>query len=714
MASHRMHVGAVFALLALLLAIVPIAPSRAQAILEVANLGKNGGGVGVNSTTHRAYVAVDGGIAVYNTQNHALLTTIALPSNYSACYDVAVNPSTNRVYAVDSSATYVVDGNTNTLLQRLAGPAGWEIAVNPTTNRVYIPDSPSYPYADPYLIHVLDGATNTWLPDINLGTAGSTERSHVAVNPTTNRVYVAFSADDDLRVLNGSSHAEVGRTHLPDLYHIAVDPTTNRVYAQSGWGGATVLDGTTLAQVGTVPRMVGRMTVNPLTHRLYGKTYSQPLRIADLTTNTIVGWVYVEGDLEDFDLDHMLGKGFATHDSYPTAWGKKMAIFQDASPTSPAPHPIPGILMTIPLPRDGSGAGVNTVANRVYVGVDGGVAIFDATTLADLGFITLSTDLYPPEVYDIGIDEARNQIYAVDITRTYVINGANNQVLGELGGGDEIAVNPNNGRVYIAYASPFRNTPDLLRIYDGITRAHIRTLNLGTTTYTGNWVHVAVNAATGYAYCTYSKDNDLRIISPATDDVVQTIDYTSSGMIAADPTANRVYVWVSRGGQSGALILDGNTHAELGMIAGVSGQLEVNPLTRRLYGTSGNTLFQIVDLDTGTLVGTVYLDGGVGLYGVHNGLARLYAAHDDYPASWGRQLTVIQDAGGPPEPTATPTATLTRTPTRTPTRTATATFTPTPTPTATYTPRPTNTPGPTPTWVPGATPRIWLPAVFRE
>lgn len=352
-----------------------------------------------------------------------------------------------------------------------------------------------------------------------------------------------------------------------------------------------------------------------------------------------------------------------------------MTVIQDASPTSPAPMPPPPcIIATLILPEDGDGVAVNTVTGRVYVGVDGGLAVFDAITLAPLPFINLSSGGYSPPIYDVGVNENLNRIYAVSVGRTYVINGANNQVISTLGGGDEIAVNPSNGRVYIADDAVWLGDPDVLKIYDGVSLVHIRTINLGTSIYFQSG-HVAVNPTTGYAYCTYSLDDDLRIISPTTDDLIQTIDYPSIGTVTVNPATNRVYVWVSRGGQSGALILDGNTHAEVGMIQGLSGQLRTNTQTNRLYGYTGWTLFQIADAATGVFVGRVFLDGNIRHYAVHSGLSRLYVTHGNYPAEWARKLSVIQDSGGPATPTST--ATLTYTPTATVTRTPTRTATPT-------------------------------------
>jgi len=639
----------------------------AQVIVGVVDLGENGGAVAANPNTHLVYVAVTGKLKVYDAQTHALVTTISLPQNYSACYDIEVNTVTNRIYAV-GFRTYVIDGNTHAVLQNL-DKRGRDIAVNTATNRVYIGNIVLSPYADPYLIHVLDGADNTWLPDINLGNVASFEYIYLDTDPATNRVYVAFTGDDDLRVLDGNSHAEVARVHLADIGNVAVNPTTNRIYVRTSYEGAVVLDGTTHAQIGTIPKISGRLRLNPLTNHVYGWASRSPgyiVQIADGATNAVADNVYLDGNLENYGLSTTLGKVFALHASWPSAWAKKMTVIQDVSSTGPVPSPVPDLLTTLDLPEDADAVAVNSVTNRVYVGVDGGLRVFDALTLASLPFINLATDSYAPPIYDVGVDEAQNRIYAVSVSRTYVINGANNQKLGELAGGNKIAVNPNNGRVYITDDAVWLGDPDRLRIYDGRTLAHIRTIDLGTSSYYQH-SRVAVNPTTGYAYCTYSLDDNLRIISPTTDDVVQTIDYSSSGDIAVNPTTNRVYVWVSRSGQYGALVLDGNTHEEVepGMIQGISGKLVVNPLLDRLYSTSSRTLFQVHDATSGQLLGRLFLDDTTGDYALHPILSRLYAIMAS------RKLAVIQDSGGQPTPTATPTITVTPSRTATPTRTRT-------------------------------------------
>lgn len=647
--KYSISVGMVL-LSAFIMQMIISSPVKAQVILDVIDLGSDGGGVAINPNTNRVYVAVAGQLNVYNAQTHALITKIPLPENYTKCYDVAVNDVTNRIYAV-GFRTYVIDGNTNTVLWNF-NKAGKEIAVNPTTNRIYIATFVNYPYGDPYVIHVLDGTNNTWLPDIHIASLASFESIHLAVNPSSNLVYATFTGDDNLRVLDGNSHNELDRVYLENIGYVELNTGTNRVYVGTNYVDVAVLDGETYTQVGTISRIGGgKLGLNRLTNRIYGVAATSPgyvVRIADSETYDLVGYIHLDGNLASYDLHPKMGKLYATHEMIPSAWGKKMTIIQDESPTSPAPTPEPPALIAIlDLQENGYGVAANTMTNRLYIGMEGSIAVFNATSLDYLHSFDLTNDPDWPPINDIGIDETRNVIFAVSVSQTYVVDGGNNQVIGNLGSGDEIAVNSNNGRVYIVDNAVWLGDPDRLRIYDSVTMTHIRTIDLGISDYFQT-AHVAVNSTTGYAYCTYSLDDDLRIISPKTDDVMLTIDYSSIGDVTVNPATNQVFMWISREGKSGALILDGNDHTELGMIQGVSGQLEINPQTNRLYGYTGYTLFEAYDGASGLVMSQVYLDGDVRSYTIHPNLLRLYAVHHDYPEEWSSKVSVIQDTDEAP------------------------------------------------------------------
>jgi DNA-binding beta-propeller fold protein YncE len=151
-------------------------------------------------------------------------------------------------------------------------------------------------------------------------------------------------------------------------------------------------------------------------------------------------------------------------------------------------------------------------------------------------------------------------------------------------------------------------------------------------------------------------------------------------MVAVNPVTNRVYVQATSGGRVGVVMLDGNTHAQLGFFASFPGQIVTNPLTNRLYDRSGirPTLFLFADGTSGEIQARALVEGNVWDYAVHPGLARLYAAVATERNGWAKQLVVIQDEGST-VPTATPT--------------------------------PTRTPAPQPSFTP--TDRLYLPALLR-
>lgn len=628
------------------------APAHSQIVADVVDLGANGEGVVVHPTSGRFYVAVPNGIQVYDVATLVRITTIALPAHYSASYDLAIHAGANRLYAVGLNGTHVIDLASNAVLASL-DVKGMEVSLNETTNRVYVAAYVPYPYSDPYAVRVLDGATNTWLPDIILGAPGASKTVHLAADAGTNRIYITYTGDNDLRVLDGATHAELGRVNLPAIGSVAVDPSTGRAYVNRDYDDVAVIEGTPPVQTALIADAGQDLHLNPVTRRLFGlvsRTPGSVVRFADMDANRVTGYLYLDGGLNDLGVHPQLGRLYGSHHAGAETWRNRLSVIQDVSPAGPPPPAaLPAVIAAIDLPEDGRGVAVNNVTGRLYVGVAGGVAVYNAASLAPEGFVDLASGSYLPPIYDVVVDEQRNRIYAAGLSETWAISGVNSQVAGSVTGGDELAVNPANGRLYIGDHSSYQGVPDRLRIYDGLTLASIRTVDLGTSIYYQS-VHVAVNPTIGYAYCTYSLDGKLRIVSPATDGIVQTIEYAEAGLIAVNPATNRVYVDVEKAGQEGTVVLDGVTHAELGFFEDVGGLLAVNPLTGRLYSTSSSTLFRSADAGTGAVLGRVFIDGGVRDVAVGHHLERLYVTHSGSPAIWEKKLYVIQDTQTLPPP----------------------------------------------------------------
>ena len=103
-------------------------------------------------------------------------------------------------------------------------------------------------------VTVIDGATNA----TTLVEAGCDPRA-VAVNPVTNKIYVANFCDNNVRVIDGATNAT--NSVMPQAagpVAVAVNPVTNKIYvANSRTANVTVIDGatnaTTTVRVGSGP-----------------------------------------------------------------------------------------------------------------------------------------------------------------------------------------------------------------------------------------------------------------------------------------------------------------------------------------------------------------------------------------------------------------------------------------------------------------------------
>ena len=136
----------------------------------------------------------------------------------------------------------VIDGSTNTSVGSiLTGVNPEAVAVNPVTNRVYVANNgiPGNPLGGN--VAVVDGATTT----TNTIDAGSNPYA-VAVDQVTNKVYVPNMGDNTVTVIdaaNGGTKIHRERWNRPDGGSQVMNPATNKIYvANSGSADVTVID----------------------------------------------------------------------------------------------------------------------------------------------------------------------------------------------------------------------------------------------------------------------------------------------------------------------------------------------------------------------------------------------------------------------------------------------------------------------------------------
>ncbi len=99
--------------------------------------------VAVNPLTSRLYVTNtnDNTVSVIDEKAEAVLSTLTVPPFLNAVNPggLAVNPSTNHIFVGTSTGVTVIDGQTDAVLTTISfSDEVAEIAVNPSTNRAYV------------------------------------------------------------------------------------------------------------------------------------------------------------------------------------------------------------------------------------------------------------------------------------------------------------------------------------------------------------------------------------------------------------------------------------------------------------------------------------------------------------------------------------------------------------------------------------------------
>ena len=223
----------------------------------------------VNPVTNKIYVANDhdNTVTVIDGKTN-LPTTISLDAHTGNPFGVAVNPVTNKIYVISNGNLWtgvtVIDGASNSTVFLQMNTLPEAIDVNPVTNKIYVPAYDAYGNGQ---VTVIDGATNS---SATVSTGGRS-LGQVAVNPMTNRIYVANGSSNNVTVIDGATNSPTTVSAGTTPLAVAVNPVTNKIYvANRDSNTVTVIDGATNSTasvgVGTTPRYVA---VNSVTNKIY-------------------------------------------------------------------------------------------------------------------------------------------------------------------------------------------------------------------------------------------------------------------------------------------------------------------------------------------------------------------------------------------------------------------------------------------------------------
>ena len=287
-------------------------------------VGNQPNALAINPTTNKIYVANTGSdnVSVIDGFTSKVIKSITVGK---APFAISIDEKTKKVYVVnrDSNTLSIIDGygNTNNVLCTIpVGKAPIDIAVdniaiynNPENNRSYIyvanagsetvsmidgktnnvirtiplevsPRSISIDrQSDMLYINSLDlsfggilEVRNNFVPDYPKYVQVGNDPQHLAINPTTNKIYVANTGSDSVSVIDGKTKnvTSVIEVKGKQPIGIAVNPTTNKIYvANTGSDSVSVIkdDGSNLhnitnLKVGIKPNAIA---VNPTTNKIY-------------------------------------------------------------------------------------------------------------------------------------------------------------------------------------------------------------------------------------------------------------------------------------------------------------------------------------------------------------------------------------------------------------------------------------------------------------
>ena len=171
--------------------------------------------IAVNPITNMIYVVNHIGYGVISVINGTTDKVVANVNSETTEGPVAVNPSTNRIYFTNyllpgaGSTVYVIDGASNKVVGNVSvGPSPFSLAVDPTTDVIYVICLRYVTIAGGGIkpngeaVVAVDGFRDTILTNLTIGEENPLV--DLALNPTTNIVYLAGSLDE-LSVVSGVS-----------------------------------------------------------------------------------------------------------------------------------------------------------------------------------------------------------------------------------------------------------------------------------------------------------------------------------------------------------------------------------------------------------------------------------------------------------------------------------------------------------------------------
>ena len=315
----------------------------------------------------------------------------------------------------------------------------------------------------------------------------------IVVNPQSGKFYAVSTAKDTVTVLDPTGHVLFRTPVGKEPVSIALNPDTNRVYvANSGSGNVSVIDGMTDKVVATVP--VGdlpyTMAVNRATNEVYvSRTFSDVTVIIDGRTNaptTVKAGVGDAVAAESLDSE-----------TYMTSFESVHATTFEGADNHVAKVVTPNHMWAM---------ATNPVTRKVYAVSVGNsnVTVIDGkshgTTVVKSGEVPCA----------VVVDYNSGKVFVANFASNdvTVIDGASDSVIGTVNVGPKpqaIAVDSSNHKVYVVSTHESTTT-----VFDGSNNSVLSTLKTEKAPFA-----IAVNSSTHVAVA-LGLDGDLTVIDGTT------------------------------------------------------------------------------------------------------------------------------------------------------------------------------------------------------
>ncbi len=316
-------------------------------------------------------LALSAGVATNAQTVTKTITLTNLPEQ------LAADPFNNRIYvAVPNFGTKpfdyltVINGRTDDVIANIEiPPYAYAVAVDPIGHKVYIGGTEDRSGVDKSDVVVVSTATNTFERKIHISNTTGDGIVGLAFNQVTGDLWVANASDneiDEIRPNNGNVHARIALSAEP--FGVAVNPFTNKIYVALLDGSVGVIDGSTKAITATTvipptPPLTQVSNAGISVDILTGNVYTTNATFADFSSVGVLGKagnfianIAVLNTPIGIDLDPLTNLVFVANTQDNT-----VDAINAATNTVSTTLPVSGLFLT-----------VNVLSQKVYVGANNG------------------------------------------------------------------------------------------------------------------------------------------------------------------------------------------------------------------------------------------------------------------------------------------------------------------------------------------------------